>query len=48
MYDITYMWNLKHDTDELIYKVERDSQAQKPNLWLPKGKRQKDKLRVLD
>ena len=26
-YDITYMWNLKHDTDELIYKVERDSQA---------------------
>ena len=26
-YDITYMWNLKHDTKELIYKTERDSQT---------------------
>ena len=25
-YDITYMWNLKYDTNELIYKMERDSQ----------------------
>ena len=24
-YDITYMWNLKYDTDELIYKTETDS-----------------------
>ena len=23
LYDITYMWNLKYDTNELIYKRER-------------------------
>ena len=23
-YDITYMWRLKHDTDELIYETETD------------------------
>ena len=22
-YDITYMWNLKYDTNELIYKTEK-------------------------
>ena len=22
-YDITYMWNLKYDTNELIYKTDR-------------------------
>ena len=22
-YDIIYMWNLKHDTNKLIYKTER-------------------------
>ena len=40
-YDITYMWNLKYDTnnaDELIYKTETDSQTWKTSLWLPKGK----------
>ena len=37
-YDIAYMWNLKQDRNELIYKTEIDSQAQKTNLWLPKGK----------
>ena len=26
-YDITYMWNLKNDTNELIYKTETDSHA---------------------
>ena len=26
-YDITYMWNLKYDTNELIYKAETDSQT---------------------
>ena len=25
--DITYMWNLKYDTNELIYKTETDSQT---------------------
>ena len=33
------MWSLKKkDTNELIYKTEADSQTQKTNLWLPKGK----------
>ena len=26
-YDIAYMWNLKYDTNELIYKTETDSQT---------------------
>ena len=26
-YDIVYMWNLKNDTKELIYKTEIDSQT---------------------
>ena len=25
--DITYTWNLKNDTNELIYKTETDSQT---------------------
>ena len=25
-YDITYMWNLKYNTNEPIYKTETDSQ----------------------
>ena len=33
------MWNLKkRDTDELLYKTEIDSQAQKTDVWLPKRK----------
>ena len=27
LYDITYMWNLKNSTNELIYKTEIDSQT---------------------
>ena len=27
LYDITYMWNLKYDTNELTYKTETDSQT---------------------
>ena len=26
-YDITYMWNLKYDTNESVYKTETDSQT---------------------
>ena len=26
-YDITYMWNLKNDTNELVYQTEIDSQT---------------------
>ena len=28
-YDITYMWNLKQDTNEPIYKTETDSRTQR-------------------
>ena len=39
------MWNIKkNDTNELIYKTERESQTQKTNLWLPNRKEVKDKL----
>ena len=30
------MWNLKHDTNELIY--ETDSQTERTDLWLPRGR----------
>ena len=30
------MWDLKYDTNELIYKTETNSETKK-NLWLPKG-----------
>ena len=42
------MWNLKNITNELIYKTETDSQTQKTNLWLPKGKGGMGKLGVWD
>ena len=31
-YRITYMWNLKSDTNEFIYKMEIESQTQKTNM----------------
>ena len=34
--DSTYAWNLKRDTNELIYKT--DSQTQGTGLQVPKGK----------
>ena len=34
----SHTWNLKNHTNELIYKTETDSQTEKTNLWLPKGK----------
>ena len=49
-YDITYMWNLKYDTNELIYETETDSQTQRTDLWLPSGggKAGRDRLGVWD
>ena len=35
----TYMWNLKYNTNEHIYETETDSQTQRTDLWLTKGKR---------
>ena len=37
-YDITLMWNLQTDINELTYKMETDSQTLQTNLCLPKGK----------
>ena len=33
-YDITYMWNLKNDTNEPIYKTDVEN-----NLMVTRGKR---------
>ena len=40
--DITYMWNIKYDANELIYKTETDSQTQRTDPWLPKWGRERD------
>ena len=32
------MWNLKYDTNELIYETETDSQTQRTELLLPGGR----------
>ena len=37
-YDTTYMWNLKYDINELIYKTETDSQTQRTELLLPSAR----------
>ena len=37
-YDIPYMWHLKCGINELIYKLERDSQTEN-ELVVTKGKR---------
>ena len=34
---VTYMWNLKYDTNELTYETEIDSQTQGTDLWWPVG-----------
>ena len=34
-YDITYMWNIKYGTKELIYETETDSDTENsPEGWL--------------
>ena len=35
-YAITYMWNLKHGTNEPIYETKTDSGTWKTHLWLPR------------
>ena len=36
----------ENDTNEFAYKIERDPQTYKTNLWLPKGKGGSEKLGV--
>ena len=38
-YNITYKWNLKKDTNELIYKIERNSQALNNKFMVTRGNR---------
>ena len=52
-YDITYMWNLKYDTNELIYKTETDSRHRKQDIenkrMVTKGeRRERDELGIWD
>ena len=35
--DITYIWNLKYDTNEHIHETETGSQIWRTDLWLPRG-----------
>ena len=35
--NITYMWNLKHGTDEPIYRTDTGSQTWRADLWLLRG-----------
>ena len=45
-YDITYMWNLKINTNELIYK-QKQTHSHKKRLWLPEGREEeRDKYRI--
>ena len=32
------MWNLKYGANELIHETETDSQTQRTDLWLPRGR----------
>ena len=41
-YDATYMWDLKHDANELIYEKETDSETSRTDLWFPKGRKGKN------
>ena len=36
-YDIIYMWNLKHDTNEPLKKKNRLTNIERIDLWLPRG-----------
>ena len=49
-YDITYMWNLKSDTNEVVCETEADSQTQRTDLWLWRevGKRWMGSLQLAD
>ena len=37
-YNITYRWNIKYGTRELIYETETDSQTQRKDFWLSRGR----------
>ena len=37
-HDTSYTWNLKYDTNEPIYETETESETQRRDWWLPRGK----------
>ena len=37
-YDITYMWKLKYDENELIYETETESWTWRTDQWFPRGR----------
>ena len=41
-YDITYMWDLKCNTNKCIHETESDPQIQVRGVWLPRGGGEKD------
>ena len=47
---MSHLCNLRYATNELIYEIEAESQTEKTDLWLPKGKAGwgRDKLGVWD
>ena len=42
LYDITYMWHLKNNTNEYINKTKTHLKIYKTNEWWPNGRRQKE------
>ena len=36
LYDITYIWSLKYDTNKPTYEIETDPQTHRTVLWLPR------------
>ena len=49
-YDLTYMWNLKYDTNELIYKTKNRLADIENKITVTKGENRggRDKLGVWD
>ena len=37
-YDSTHIWNLKHGTNEPVYKTETDSQTWRTDVGFPRGR----------
>ena len=48
LYDITHMWNLKKNINELLYKTGIDSQTQKTNYGYQGGRGGRDELGLWD
>ena len=44
LYNITYVWNERYSTDELICKAEIGTQMQRTNIWIPSAGKGMDEL----